>query len=109
MSLIRPTHAQALETYWRQLELTPHRTITLGTTTLQCRVDMLKWTARLTNGVVVNNECIAMNWSELGVVPVGGQGLTDNERRFCAKAGRAMARLIAAESGGSIGYGEEEA
>lgn len=90
----------ALEAYWRHLELTPHRKINLGVTTLQCRVDMLKWAFRLTNGVISpepDGAVLGMNWLELGVVPVGGQGLTKAERDFCAWAGQAMAAIFAEE------------
>lgn len=87
----------ALEAYWRQLELTPHRKITLGPVTLACRAENLRFHFRLTNGVISpepDGALLGMNWAELGVVPVGGQGLTPQERTFCALAGKAMVKIF---------------
>lgn len=97
LPLIHISHRTALEGYWWQLEQTPRRRISMSPLIAYCRAQNLRDAFRRTNGVLSEGSVVGMNWVELGVVPVNGQGLTQNERQFCAWAGQAMARIFAEE------------
>lgn len=98
------SHQTALQGYWWQLEQTPHRRIAPSVMAYTGRAVILRDKLRDESYTLqVNFEDGHREFSygrrvECPVVPVGGQGLTEQERTWCAYAGQAMAALFAEEA-----------
>lgn len=87
----------ALEAYWHQLELTYHGYVDPSILCFWGRAIILRDEAWREHGFI-SGDCLIRNWIEPSLVPVGGQGLTDQERKWCQLAGQAMAAVLEEEA-----------
>jgi hypothetical protein len=98
---LKPTPLQSLEMAWRDLEATYHPPIEFPTDRHKA---IAIWGRAMSLRNVLRSQSLLLRYDdgstilysphEVPLVPVGGQGLTDEEQRQCKRAGQAMAEIF---------------